>query len=46
MTELLLQKLFELGIDIADMIGQSYDNGANIKSKNSGVQKRIKDMNP
>jgi hypothetical protein len=26
--------------------GQGYDNGANIKGKTSGVQKRILDLNP
>jgi hypothetical protein len=26
--------------------GQGYDNGANMKGKNSGVQKRILDQNP
>nr|XP_006011780.1 PREDICTED: zinc finger MYM-type protein 1-like [Latimeria chalumnae] len=46
MTELLLQKLGELGLDVADLRGQGYDNGANMKGKHSGVQKRIRDLNP
>jgi hypothetical protein len=32
-------------IDIHDMCGQGYDNGANIKEKNYGLRKKIIDLN-
>ncbi|CAL9222907.1 unnamed protein product, partial [Arabidopsis halleri] len=32
--------LLELELDIDDVRGQGYDNGANMKGKNKGVQKR------
>lgn len=31
----------ELGLDIADLRGQGYDNGANMRGKNIGLQKKI-----
>uniref|UniRef100_H2ZSC1 DUF4371 domain-containing protein n=1 Tax=Latimeria chalumnae TaxID=7897 RepID=H2ZSC1_LATCH len=34
-------KLNEVGLPLADMRGQDYDNGANMKGKNRGVQKRM-----
>uniref|UniRef100_H3BAJ7 HAT C-terminal dimerisation domain-containing protein n=1 Tax=Latimeria chalumnae TaxID=7897 RepID=H3BAJ7_LATCH len=41
MTEVLLQKLNEIGLPLTDMRGQGYDNRANMKGKNKGVQKRV-----
>ena len=33
-------------IDIQNMRGQGYDNGANMKAKHNGLQKQILDINP
>ncbi|KAK0131768.1 Zinc finger MYM-type protein 1 [Merluccius polli] len=38
--------LEELGIPFEDCRGQSYDNGANMKGKNKGVQARLLENNP
>ncbi|XP_074373919.1 uncharacterized protein LOC141714289 [Apium graveolens] len=38
--------LGDLGLDIDDVRGQAYDNGANMKGKHKGVQKRLLDVNP
>ncbi|XP_020872581.1 zinc finger MYM-type protein 1-like [Arabidopsis lyrata subsp. lyrata] len=38
--------LLELELDIDDVRGQGYDNGANMKGKNKGVQKRLLEVNP
>lgn len=46
LTEVCLKKLEELGIPIEYCRGQGYDNGANMKGCNSGVQKRILEINP
>ncbi|KAG8558188.1 hypothetical protein GDO81_016897 [Engystomops pustulosus] len=46
MTSVLLQHLEKLGIDFKDMRGQGYDNGANMKGKISGVQTRVRELNP
>ena len=46
MTDVLVNKLKELDIDIMDMRGQGYDNGSNMRGKHSGVQKRVLDINP
>ncbi|KAM7171453.1 zinc finger MYM-type protein 1-like isoform 1-T1 [Macrochelys suwanniensis] len=46
MTNVLLKKLEDTGIAIADMRGQDYDNGANMRGKNRGVQTRIRELNP
>ncbi|XP_020667850.3 zinc finger MYM-type protein 1 [Pogona vitticeps] len=46
MANVLLRKLEEMGIAIMDMRGQSYDNGANVKGKNSGVQTLLQELNP
>ncbi|XP_076909113.1 uncharacterized protein LOC143566249 [Bidens hawaiensis] len=40
------EELKSLGLDINDMRGQGYDNGANMKGKHQGVQRRFLDMNP
>ncbi|XP_021991444.1 zinc finger MYM-type protein 1-like [Helianthus annuus] len=36
-----VKELKSLGLDINDMRGQGYDNGANMKGKHNGVQKRF-----
>lgn len=41
MTEQILEKLREMGLPIANLHGQGYDNGSNMKGKNKGVQRRI-----
>uniref|UniRef100_A0A8C1MRK3 DUF4371 domain-containing protein n=1 Tax=Cyprinus carpio TaxID=7962 RepID=A0A8C1MRK3_CYPCA len=46
MTDVVVKKLGDLGIDIMDMRGQGYDNGSNMRGKHSGVQKRVQDINP
>ncbi|CAM5083697.1 unnamed protein product [Natator depressus] len=45
-TNVLLKKLEDTGIAIADMRGQAYDNGANMRGKNRGVQTQIRELNP
>ena len=46
LTNLFLNKLKELNIPLSDMRGQSYDNGANMKARKKGVQKRVLELNP
>lgn len=46
LTDCVVNKLKELQIPIESMRGQGYDNGANMKGKHVGVQKRIIDINP
>ena len=41
-----LEKATELQLELSDCRGQSYDNGANMKGKHSGVQARMPDINP
>ncbi|KAJ8352071.1 hypothetical protein SKAU_G00235470 [Synaphobranchus kaupii] len=43
---LILSRLEELNIPFSDCRGQSYDNGANMKGKNKGVQARLLVKNP
>uniref|UniRef100_A0A2N9FAR2 HAT C-terminal dimerisation domain-containing protein n=2 Tax=Fagus sylvatica TaxID=28930 RepID=A0A2N9FAR2_FAGSY len=38
--------LVDLKLNIDDIRGQSYDNGANMKGKHQGVQRRLLDVNP
>ena len=45
LTLFLLDFLNKEGINLKDMRGQAYDNGANMKGKHSGIQKRILDLN-
>jgi hypothetical protein len=45
LTELILETLVELGLNVADCRGQGYDNGANMRGKHKGVQRRILDLN-
>ncbi|KAJ0808162.1 putative transcription factor and/or regulators TTF-type(Zn) family [Helianthus annuus] len=44
--EVTSKELESLGLDINDMRGQGYDNGANMKGKHSGVQRRFLEKNP
>ncbi len=46
LTDTLLSQLEDLKIRLRNMRGQGYDNGANMKGKHSGVQSRIRSMNP
>lgn len=46
LTETVLTNLKELGIDIQDCRGQTYDNAANMSGKYSGLQARIRAVNP
>ena len=45
LLEAFLKKAEKLGIDIADLRGQAYDNGANMRGKNKGVQVRMLELN-
>ncbi|XP_065658711.1 zinc finger MYM-type protein 1-like [Hydra vulgaris] len=45
LTDVILQMLTQTEIPTEDMRGQSYDNGANMKGHQSGVQKRILEKN-
>ncbi|XP_025425994.1 zinc finger MYM-type protein 1-like [Sipha flava] len=46
LSDIIIQQLKDLGIQIENMRGQGYDNGANMKGKHSGVQRRIRNINP
>ena len=46
LSSLILKKLMELNIPFDDCRGQSYDNGANMKGRNKGVQARLLEKNP
>lgn len=46
LTDILLNKLKELQIPLENCRGQGYDNGANMRGKNNGVQSRILQKNP
>ena len=46
LASMLLNRLEELGIPFEDCRGQSYDNGANMRGKNKGVQARLLEKNP
>lgn len=45
LTALILEKMEGLNIPFEDCRGQSYDNGANMKGKNKGVQARLLQQN-
>lgn len=45
LTDAFLNKINELGILLADCRGQGYDNGANMRACNKGVQAQILQMN-
>ena len=42
----LMDTLDSFDLDVADVRGQGYDNGSNMKGKNQGVQNRLKTVNP
>ncbi|KAI3687482.1 hypothetical protein L1987_81179 [Smallanthus sonchifolius] len=44
--EITLEELKSLGLELDDMRGQGYDNGANMKGKHQGVQTRFLKENP
>lgn len=46
LSNVVLEKLRELGIPFDDCRGQAYDNGANMKGKRQGVQARLLQLNP
>ncbi|XP_041852965.1 zinc finger MYM-type protein 1-like [Melanotaenia boesemani] len=46
LSNLILNRLEELNIPFSNCRGQSYDNGANMKGKNKGVQARLLEKNP
>lgn len=46
LTKVILNVLKKYGLELGNCRGQGYDNGANMKGKNVGVQKRILDLNP
>ncbi|RXN38610.1 zinc finger MYM-type 1-like protein [Labeo rohita] len=46
LASMILTRLEELGIPFDDCRGKSYDNGANMKGKNKGVQARLLEKNP
>jgi hypothetical protein len=46
LTELLMEKLKVLGLNVQYIRGQGYDNGANMKGIRSGVQRRLLLENP
>uniref|UniRef100_A0A8C9Y5M1 HAT C-terminal dimerisation domain-containing protein n=1 Tax=Sander lucioperca TaxID=283035 RepID=A0A8C9Y5M1_SANLU len=45
LTDVFLKHLEKLGLDVEKCRGQAYDNGSNMQGKNSGVQKRVLDIN-
>ncbi|KAK0141044.1 Zinc finger MYM-type protein 1 [Merluccius polli] len=45
LSNVVLEKLRELGISFEDCRGQAYDNGANMKGKRQGVQARLLQLN-
>ena len=46
LTEIIIGALKDFGLNISFCRGQGYDNGANMKGKKIGLQKRILDLNP
>lgn len=46
LASMILKRLQELNIPFEDCRGQSYDNGANMRGKNKGVQARLLEINP
>ena len=45
LSNVILEKLKELGIPFKNCRGQAYDNGANMKRKKQGVQARLLQLN-
>jgi hypothetical protein len=46
LSEFLIDLLSKLNLNIYDMRGQGYDNGANMRGKHNGLQKKILEINP
>lgn len=46
LRKFLLSALEKEGLNINDMRGQGYDNGANMRGRHNGLQKKILDLNP
>lgn len=46
LLDVLLLELTRLSLDVSDIRGQGYDNGANMKGHKSGVQARLLQLNP
>ncbi|KAG5899695.1 hypothetical protein JTB14_030092 [Gonioctena quinquepunctata] len=46
LTEVIINVLNKYGLELNDCRSQGYDNGANMKGKNIGVQRRILNINP
>nr|XP_047129422.1 zinc finger MYM-type protein 1-like [Hydra vulgaris] len=46
LTEIIIGALKDFGLNISFCRGQGYNNGANMKGKKIGLQKRILDLNP
>jgi len=46
LSQLMLQTLIDNNIEFTNCRGQGYDNGANMKGKNQGVQARLLNINP
>jgi len=46
LSQLMLQTLKDNNIEFTNCRGQGYDNGANMKGKNQGVQARLLNINP
>lgn len=46
LTEVVIKKLNELGLDIENCRGQTYDNAANMSGCYTGVQARIRELSP
>ncbi|XP_048510256.1 zinc finger MYM-type protein 1-like [Athalia rosae] len=45
MSEIIIRELNDLGLNLQDMRGQGYDNGANMRGGKAGVQSRIQNVN-
>lgn len=46
LSDSLLNVFAKLKLNINDLRGQGYDNGANMRGKHNGVQKKILQINP
>ncbi|XP_071056482.1 zinc finger MYM-type protein 1-like [Onthophagus taurus] len=45
MTEIIIEELTNMGLNLQDIRGQGYDNGSNMKGDKAGVQSKIKNLN-
>ena len=45
-TNILIEKLNSLGLQVEDIVGQGYDGGSNMSGIRKGVQARIRELNP